>query len=407
MQKFSDPLYTGFRKYFFVNYNSNLFFTNPFHVLEVGKKLNQNFPIYHPSLVSLSAVVLFCLAGAGICLSFYAFTSVIPKYFQNDMNTAFGFISAVGAIGMMVLPPVVQFLIQQYGWRSGMLLLGALNANCIVCGLLIRPRLQIEHVVYTQLTNDNADNTQNQSRKFVEFLSFIFKDRPKFIIIILAEILAGIIYAGWVIFLVSHAQSKGVSDQLAAFLSSSGALGVIAGRLMMGPIIQNGRLTAVQLYIILACMNAVVFFLDTVSNNFTSLAINAFFNGLAIGTLIILSFGASAEVLGDDLTVEGYSLACVFFPIGAVLGGAGLGKFKNKENNETFLRNFAKFVVPIICSSLKRFCSDLRRCRFYSVLICRPILNYKTQNSPFADLSGREEAALANDITSTFWQDKE
>ena len=25
--------------------------SNPFHVLEEGKKLNQNFPIYHPSLI--------------------------------------------------------------------------------------------------------------------------------------------------------------------------------------------------------------------------------------------------------------------------------------------------------------------------------------------------------------------
>ena len=265
------------------------------------------------------------VAGAGIGMSFYAFMSVIPKFFKDDINNAFGFISAVGATGMMVLPPVVQFLIQHYGWRGGMLLLGAFNTNTIVCGLLIRPRIQKDQIAYTEL----KDKNQNQCFKLLSLLSFFFFDHPKFVIILIAEILAGIISAGWVIFLVPHAISKRVSEQLAAFLSSSGALGVIAGRLMMGPIIQTGRLTAIQLYIILAIINTIAFFFDIVSDIFAVLAINAFFNGLATGTLPILSFGASSEILGEDFAAEGYSFACMLYPVGSVLGGVSLGKLQN------------------------------------------------------------------------------
>ena len=263
--------------------------------------------------------------------------SIIPKFFKDDMNNAFGFISAVGAIGMMVLPPVVQLLIQHYGWRSALLLLGAFNTNTIVCGLLIRPRIQKDHTAYTKLEDDGRNENQNQCFKLFSFLSFFFFDHPKFMIILLAEILTGIINTGWVVFLVPHAISKGFSEQLSAFLSSSGAIGVFAGRLMMGPIIQSGHLTAIQLYIILAIINAVVFFLDIISNNFTLLAINAFFNGLATGTLPILSFGASSEILGEEFAVEGYSFACMVYPIGSVLGGAGLGKLQNKGNIICFL----------------------------------------------------------------------
>ena len=48
--KVLDPLYRGFRKYFFVNYYFNLLLVTPSMFYKWGKKLNQNFPIYHSSL---------------------------------------------------------------------------------------------------------------------------------------------------------------------------------------------------------------------------------------------------------------------------------------------------------------------------------------------------------------------
>ena len=82
---------------------------------------------------------------------------------------------------------------------------------------------------------------------------------------------------------------------------------------MMGPIIQSGRPTAIKPYFILTIVNATAFYLDIVNDNFALLAINAFFNGHATGTWIILSFGASAEILGKDVVVEGYSITRMFF----------------------------------------------------------------------------------------------
>ena len=49
-KSFGPPV-QGVPKIFFLNYYFNLLLVTPFHVLEVGKKLNQNFPIYHPSLL--------------------------------------------------------------------------------------------------------------------------------------------------------------------------------------------------------------------------------------------------------------------------------------------------------------------------------------------------------------------
>ena len=51
MQKFWTPPKGG--SIFFIDYYLSLLFVTPFNVLEVGRKLSQNCPIYHPSLTQV------------------------------------------------------------------------------------------------------------------------------------------------------------------------------------------------------------------------------------------------------------------------------------------------------------------------------------------------------------------
>ena len=261
-----------------------------------------------------------------------AVTFAIPKYFPEDINSAFGFMSAGSAVGMMVFPPVLQFLIDQYGWRGALLLLGAINANNIVCGFLVP--VDNEHS-YELITSQNDIEEHNDSsvmtsiknnlKTLTVYLHFLFIEHPMFVVILIADILAGLLFAAWVIFLVPHSVSKGISQKLSAFLSTSGAVGVLVGRLLMGPSIKSGYVTAIQLYIILAFVNAVTFFFDPLGEFFIILIVLAFINGLATGTLVCLSFGCTAEILGEEHVVEGYSVASLTYPIGSLVGGVVLG----------------------------------------------------------------------------------
>ena len=263
-------------------------------------------------------------------------TFAIPEYFPGNINSAFGFISAGAAVGMMVFPPVMQFLIQQYGWRGALLLLGAINANNIVCGFLLQPHCNKNDTKHELLnsqyeTDDDKNHPfmtliKDRMNTFKAYLHFLLVENPKFVSIMIADLLSGLLFAAWVIFLVPHAISKGISPQLSSFLSTSGALGALVGRLIMGPSIKSGYVTAIQLFIILGFVNAVAFVLDLFSDSFMILATLAFINGLACGTLMILSFGATAEILGEEHAVDGYSMASVCYPVGSLLGGVILGK---------------------------------------------------------------------------------
>ena len=238
---------------------------------------------------------------------------------------------------MMVCPPLFEMFIQIYGWRGAMLLLGAFNAHTLVCGVMVRPRPKdkgIAEIVVEKGTHKKKkgvdygerSNFRHMMDRLTKYLEFLFVDNPKFIAIMMADLLSGVLFTGWAIFLVPHAMARGMSSQLASFLSSSGAVGLIVGRVLMGPLIQGGCVTALQLYVILAVINAGAFFVDVILTDFPVMASLAFVNGLCTGTLGLLSFGASAEILGDDHAVNAYSITLMLFPVADLVGGIVLGK---------------------------------------------------------------------------------
>ena len=283
-------------------------------------------------------------------MAYWSAVAVIPNYFPDDLNNVFGFMSAAGGIGIMIGPPIIGFLIENYGWKGAMLLLGAFNANNIVCGALYhsideQQRLdgyvsatdndEIIGEVYESETNETCQTSTwsclrstftKGLRTFNCYVKFFFVDNYKMIFILIAEVLSAMVFAGWVIFLVPHVQLRGMSAQLGAFLSTSGAVGMVLGRITMGPMIQNGYVTAIQLYIIYGLVNAAAFFVDVLVDQFAILAILAFINGACIGTVVTLSFAATLEILGERDAMLGYSVAATFFPIGDIMGGVLLGK---------------------------------------------------------------------------------
>ncbi|XP_072046522.1 monocarboxylate transporter 11-like [Amphiura filiformis] len=73
----------------------------------------------------------FCLAltGIGFGLPSVALLVIIRDYFDIRFSLATGIAYTGSAIGMIVLPSFVEILITSYGWRSAIILLGALCFN--------------------------------------------------------------------------------------------------------------------------------------------------------------------------------------------------------------------------------------------------------------------------------------
>ncbi|XP_072019841.1 monocarboxylate transporter 7-like [Amphiura filiformis] len=288
------------------------------------------------ALVNDLSWMTFCFAfvGIGSAMSFIAGILAISKYFEyHNQSTAIGVSYAGGSIGVMLCPPVVEELKKLFGWRAALALVGATNANLIVCGMLIRPIQR-----YRRIKPSTQINQERTSReKFLKIIQlwkqkllqpfYVLAVKPIFIAVLVARLFSTMIYSGWAIFLVPHAIDKGISPEKAALLSSIGGVAAIFGRLLPGPILDKEYISVVKLIVLVSLLNSGAYFADHWLYVFWTLSLGAVVNGFYFGLEPVLAFPISVDVLGTDLTRDGFSLTFMPSAIGEMLGGFLIGKY--------------------------------------------------------------------------------
>ncbi|XP_022089817.1 monocarboxylate transporter 11-like [Acanthaster planci] len=65
----------------------------------------------------------------------------LGMYFKKRRTVAFGIASSGFAGGQIILTPLVEYLIDQYGWRGSMVIMGGILFHTTACGALVRPLL--------------------------------------------------------------------------------------------------------------------------------------------------------------------------------------------------------------------------------------------------------------------------
>ncbi|KAF4084500.1 hypothetical protein AMELA_G00129400 [Ameiurus melas] len=93
---------------------------------------------FAPSLQFLY-VSLGILTGLGFALSYTPAVAMVGTYFNERKALAYGIAMSGRGIGIFILPPLLQHLIDLYSWRGALLTLGGLVSNLCVCGSLMRP----------------------------------------------------------------------------------------------------------------------------------------------------------------------------------------------------------------------------------------------------------------------------
>lgn len=75
----------------------------------------------------------------GFALSYTPAVAMVDTYFNKRKALAYGIAMSGRGIGIFILPPLLQYLINLYSWRGALLILGGLVSNLCVCGSLMRP----------------------------------------------------------------------------------------------------------------------------------------------------------------------------------------------------------------------------------------------------------------------------
>ncbi|XP_072048701.1 monocarboxylate transporter 11-like [Amphiura filiformis] len=79
------------------------------------------------------------ISSCGFGLPAVAVYRTVKDYFHKKYSLAVGLVYSGSAIGMILFPPVVEFVIATYGWRNALFLLGASCFNICAVGVSFRP----------------------------------------------------------------------------------------------------------------------------------------------------------------------------------------------------------------------------------------------------------------------------
>lgn len=78
------------------------------------------------------------LAGFGLSLCYVASVVIVAYYFDKKRSFATGLAVCGSGIGTFIFAPLIQLLLDEYGWRGTTLILAGLFLNLVVCGALMR-----------------------------------------------------------------------------------------------------------------------------------------------------------------------------------------------------------------------------------------------------------------------------
>ncbi|XP_061191800.1 monocarboxylate transporter 12-like [Saccostrea echinata] len=89
--------------------------------------------------IGLICFTLGFVAGFGLSIGYITSAVLVAYYFEKKRSLASGLSVCGSGIGTFVFAPLLEFLIEEYGWRGTFVILSAITLNLVVCGALMRP----------------------------------------------------------------------------------------------------------------------------------------------------------------------------------------------------------------------------------------------------------------------------
>uniref|UniRef100_A0A672ZIH0 Si:dkey-246g23.4 n=1 Tax=Sphaeramia orbicularis TaxID=375764 RepID=A0A672ZIH0_9TELE len=147
------------------------------------------------------------LNGLGYALTWTPTVTMLGLYFDRRRPVANAIASSGECILTFVLTPLFQLLIDSYSWRGAMLILGGLQLNLCVCGLLLRPLQAPGHSI-----NERRIEKTQLTTRIRHYVDYTLLTNPHFIVYSLFGMFAALGFFAPALFLVPYARSKGVEE---------------------------------------------------------------------------------------------------------------------------------------------------------------------------------------------------
>lgn len=276
-----------------------------------------------------------CFSGLGISFSWTPAISIVSHYFSKKRALANAIASAGECAFAFTFGPFFQWLISQYGWKGALLIIGGIQLNICVCGVLMRPLastclLEASHSETETPPGNGASKIDKEDKSAITHTTFnwMLVRQPEFVLYAIFGILAAMSFFVPPLFLVPLSYSLGIDESWTASLLSILAMVDFAGRLLCGWYANLHITKTVHLLTMTITLISTSLMLLPLANNYLSLAIFTGFYGFFFGTTVAVHITVLADVVGMPDFDSALGLFMLIRSTGGFVGPPLAGKLR-------------------------------------------------------------------------------
>nr|XP_046250717.1 monocarboxylate transporter 2 [Scatophagus argus]XP_046250718.1 monocarboxylate transporter 2 [Scatophagus argus] len=365
------------------------------------------FGAFARNLIELYLTVGF-LNGFGYALTWTPTVTMVGMYFEKKRPMANALASAGECILTFVLTPLFQLLIDNYSWRGALLILGGLQLNLCVCGMLLRPlkastdvtcelKAEEESLSLELLPKDNSEQSKpncpeaEELRTFKEsdhetiqecfenseeipnsvikvedspnrtksaelkikirrYVDYTLIANAQFMVYSMFGVFAALGFFAPALFLVPYARSKGIEEYQAAALMSISAVLDLFGRVFFGWVANLRLVQTVQQLTATVILLGTVLLLCPLASSFSELSAFSAAYGLVYGATVAIHITVLAEVVGVHRLGSALGFFMLIRSSGGLLGPPIAGFFIDKMSD--YGTGFLMAGVSLIVSAM-------------------------------------------------------
>ena len=310
-------------------------------------------------------------------------TVILSQYFDKLYPLASGLFYTSSSIGLMVYAPFTQVMLETYGWRGTLLILGAINFNFIVCCVLFRPLSQdgnketsdlndSSHLGFNRYNpslpseSDNEKDTtfslRNETSAYekedetwihpvdgnnekdeafelryesvetkrddtwVHLLGLSLFKNFSFIAVCLAMACFVTSVTGWTVYFIPHCLAKGLTPYEAKFAASFAGFAYLIGHLINIPFLKWNLITVRGAICLSGFTAGIILFVDKFMSTFVSICITNSIYTCGIGVHCLIDVHMKA-ILDQNSLAKAFGWRTAVGGLCRALPGFLIGKF--------------------------------------------------------------------------------
>ncbi|XP_069108159.1 monocarboxylate transporter 12-like [Argopecten irradians] len=246
------------------------------------------------------------VGGFGFALLYSNSLVTVGMYFEKRRALATGIAVSGSGVGVLVMAPMIELLLEIYGWKGTIWIMSAFVLNTVVCGALYRPASSRQSILL-KLNKSSEDSTITSKKNSINIrrccgLLDIFElsllKRPVLLIQICWCFLNMMGYNIPFGYLPVHSVSVGLSSRESALLISIIGISSIVSRVLVGYISDKSCVNTFVLNSVMLLIGALSTSLVPYYTTFASLALYSIVYGATTATFATLMTVNLVKMIG-------------------------------------------------------------------------------------------------------------